>query len=64
VAKFKADMEAPETAAQVTAEMKEAGDVGVRGTPSFFINGKQPAGRSFELYKSIIDEEIKAKKKA
>jgi protein-disulfide isomerase len=64
VAKFKADMDAPETAAQITAEMKEAGDVGVRGTPSFFINGKQPAGRSFELYKSIIDEEIKAKKKA
>ena len=50
--------------ANLTAEMKEAGDVGVRGTPSFFINGKQPAGRSFELYKSIIDEEIKAKKKA
>lgn len=63
VDKFKKDMESPETAAQVTAEMKEAGDVGVRGTPSFFINGKQPAGRSFELYKSIIDEEIKAAKK-
>jgi protein-disulfide isomerase len=39
-------------AAQVTNEMKEAGEVGVRGTPSFFINGKQPAGRSLELYKS------------
>jgi len=64
VAKFKADMESPETAAFVTNEMKQAGEVGVRGTPSFFINGKQPAGRSFELYKSIIDEEIKAKKKA
>ncbi len=62
VAKFKTDMESPETAAQVTAEMKEAGEVGVRGTPSFFINGKQPAGRSFELYKSIIDEAIKEKK--
>jgi protein-disulfide isomerase len=61
VEQFKKDMESPETAAQVTADMKEAGDVGVRGTPSFFINGKQPAGRSFELYKSIIDEELKAK---
>lgn len=59
VEKFKKDMESPEVAAQITAEMKEAGEVGVRGTPSFFINGKQPAGRSFELYKSIIDEEIK-----
>lgn len=63
VEKFKKDMESPEVAAQVTGEMKEAGEVGVRGTPSFFINGKQPAGRSFELYKSIIDEAIAAKKK-
>lgn len=63
VEKFKKDMESPEVAAQVTAEMTEAGKVGVRGTPSFFINGKQPAGRSFELYKSIIDEAIAAKKK-
>ncbi|HYB98284.1 MAG TPA: thioredoxin domain-containing protein [Candidatus Limnocylindrales bacterium] len=62
--KFKADMAAPETAALISEEMKQAGQVGVRGTPSFFINGKQPAGRSFELYKSIIDEELKAKKKS
>ena len=59
VDQFKKDMDAPETAAQVTAEMKEGGDVGVRGTPSFFINGKQPAGRSLELYSSIIEEELK-----
>jgi protein-disulfide isomerase len=63
VEKFKKDMEAPEVAAQITNEMKEAGEVGVRGTPSFFIDGKQPAGRSFELYKSIIDENLKNTKK-
>ncbi|MBI5503194.1 MAG: thioredoxin domain-containing protein [Deltaproteobacteria bacterium] len=62
--KFKTDLAAPETASAVTDEMKQAGTVGVRGTPTFYINGKQPAGRSFELYKSIIDEEIKAKKKS
>ena len=27
-------------------------------------NGKKPQGRSFELYKSIIDEQLKAKGKA
>ncbi len=59
IEQFKKDMEAPETAASITQDMKEAGEVGVRGTPSFFIDGKQPAGRSFELYKSIIDENIK-----
>ncbi len=63
IEKFKADLAAPETAAAITDDMKQAGSVGVRGTPTFYINGKQPAGRSFELYKSIIDEEIKAKKK-
>jgi len=64
IEKFKTDMAAPETTAAITDEMKQAGTVGVRGTPTFFINGKQPAGRSFELYKSIIDDEIKAKKKS
>lgn len=59
VEQFKTDMASPEVAAQVTAEMKEAGDNGVRGTPTIFINGKKPAGRSFELYKSIIDAELK-----
>jgi protein-disulfide isomerase len=62
VEKFKKDMDSPETAAFVAEEMKQAGAVGVRGTPSFYINGKSPAGRSFEIYKGIIDEELKAKK--
>jgi protein-disulfide isomerase len=64
VDQFKKDMAADETAALIAEEMKQAGEVGVRGTPSIFINGKQPQGRSFELYKSMIDEEIKAKKKS
>ncbi len=55
VAKFKADMASPEVQALVSAEMKEAQAAGVRGTPTFFINGKKPQGRSFELYKGIID---------
>jgi protein-disulfide isomerase len=62
VDKFKKDMEAPETAQMIQQEMADAGKVDVRGTPTFFINGKKPQGRSFELYKQIIDEQIKAKK--
>jgi protein-disulfide isomerase len=64
VEQFKADMASPETAAFIQKEMKEAQGVGVRGTPTFFINGKKPQGRSFELYKSIIDEQLKEKGKA
>jgi len=59
VDKFKSDMASAETQAQITAEMREAGKVSVRGTPTFFINGKKPSGRSLDLYKSIIDAELK-----
>lgn len=62
VGKFKADMESPETMALITEEMKQAQGAGVRGTPTFFINGKKPVGRSFEAYKQIIDGILKAKK--
>jgi protein-disulfide isomerase len=62
VEKFKKDMDDPATQALVDAEMKEAQAAGVRGTPTIFINGKKPQGRSFELYKGIIDESLKAKK--
>lgn len=60
--KFKKDMEDPSTQAQIDQEMKEASAADVRGTPTIFINGKKPQGRSFELYKGIIDEALKAKK--
>ncbi len=60
--KFKADYASPETAAHITQEMKEAGKVGVRGTPTFFINGKKPAGRSFDSWKAVIEAELKKKK--
>ena len=61
--KFKAALDKGTFKTQVTADMDMGKQFGVRGTPSFFINGKQPAGRSLELYKSIIDEEIKNAKK-
>ena len=64
VEQFKTDMNSPETAQFIQNEMKEAQKVGVRGTPTFFINGKKPQGRSFELYKSIIDQQLKEKGKA
>jgi protein-disulfide isomerase len=62
VEKFKADFASAETKAFVDAEMKEAQANGVRGTPTIFINGKKPQGRSFELYKGIIDGILKEKK--
>lgn len=62
VEKFKTDFAAPATKAVVDGEMAEARANGVRGTPTIFINGKKPQGRSFELYKGIIDGILKEKK--
>ena len=62
VEKFKADMKAPETQALINTEMKQAQAGAVRGTPTFFINGKKPQGRTLELYKQIIDGILKDKK--
>ena len=65
VEQFKVDMAAPETAAMVQEDMQLAGRSGVRGTPTFFINGKKATGqRSFEAYKAIIDGILKEKGKA
>jgi protein-disulfide isomerase len=62
VEKFKKDFEAPETQALISEEMKQAQAASVRGTPTIFINGKKPQGRSLELYKGIIDGILKEKK--
>jgi protein-disulfide isomerase len=39
--------------------MKDGNDVGVDGTPAFFINGRMLSGaQPFEAFKKIIDEEL------
>ncbi len=64
VEQFKTDMASPAVQKIVNDEMKQAQAAGVRGTPTFFINGKKPQGRSFQLYKGIIDGILKEKGKA
>ncbi len=64
VAKFKEDMASPAVQSLINTEMKQAQSAGVRGTPTIFINGKKPQGRSFQLYKGIIDGILKEKGKA
>jgi protein-disulfide isomerase len=64
VDQFKTDMASAETQALVDTEMKQARTAGVRGTPTIFINGKKPQGRSLALYKQMIDEMLKEKGEA
>lgn len=43
----------------VNADVAQAGELGVRGTPGFFVNGKLLAGAfPFEFFKEVIDAEL------
>lgn len=55
VDRFKADMESPETANMVRDDMRLAGTIGVRGTPTIFVNGKLLRNRSIEGFKELIE---------
>jgi protein-disulfide isomerase len=60
MAKFKADSADPKTKAVVEADMKQASQFGVQGTPSFFVNGRAFSGAyPLESFQMVIDEEIK-----
>jgi protein-disulfide isomerase len=60
MAKFKAAIENPKTKELVEADMKEANNFGVQGTPSFFINGRFFSGAyPLDSFKMVIDEELK-----
>ena len=59
VAKFKKDLSDPELAKQVEADMALARKVGVRGTPTFFINGRKVESRmgySLRVFQRLIDK--------
>ncbi len=65
MARFKADLASPKIQAAIDADKKLATQFGARGTPNFFVNGRQLSGaRPFDAFKEIIDEEIKKAKKA
>jgi protein-disulfide isomerase len=50
--------------AEVDKDIREAEEVGVTGTPAFFINGRSLEGaQPFEAFKQVIDEELAARKK-
>jgi len=58
--KFKKDMADPALAKQIDAEQALSNQLGARGTPAFFINGKNMRGaQPFEAFKAKIDEEMK-----
>ena len=61
-AAFEAAYNAKKGAAPVAADMKDATAVGVRGTPSIFVNGVKPQQRDAASMKKLIDEQLAAAK--
>jgi protein-disulfide isomerase len=61
VMRFEADMASPETKAQIQEDMRLSRRLGVRGTPTIFVNGKLLTQRSVEGVKAMIDPILAAK---
>jgi len=58
-AKFEADMTAPDVKALIQEDMQLSQKVGVRGTPTIFVNGKIVQNRSLEGFKQLIEPLLK-----
>jgi len=61
--KFKEDQKNPVETARIRQDYEEGRRLGVRGTPTLFINGKKLKNRGMKSMEAIIDEELKGAKK-
>jgi protein-disulfide isomerase len=59
LARFEADMQSDEIKAMVQEDAQLAQRVGVRGTPTIFVNGRVLQNRSLNGFKEIIDPILK-----
>jgi len=61
--KFNSDIESPAIQQLIVRDMTNGQEVGVRGTPAVYINGKQmKKRRSLEVFQEMIDAEVKKAK--
>lgn len=63
VAKWEAEMNSDAAKKEVEADLALGQKSDVRGTPSFFVNGKIAQNRSVDGFKAQIDKELQAKGK-
>ncbi|HVZ72570.1 MAG TPA: thioredoxin domain-containing protein [Polyangia bacterium] len=60
VGKFKQALDSGAGKPKVQADLAIAGQIGVQGTPNFYINGRNLQGaQPYEEFKKVIDDEIK-----
>jgi protein-disulfide isomerase len=61
LARFEADMNSPAVRDQVDLEVRQGKVVGVRGTPTFFVNGRIVERQSLAGFKALIDDALGTK---
>lgn len=59
IEKLKIDMKDPTITKIIDQDMEDLRALGVRGTPTFFVNGKKPSDYSFHALSKLIEEEVK-----
>ena len=60
VEKFKKDLKSPQVASRISNDKKQAAELGVTGTPGFFVNGRFLSGaKPFGEFKTAIDRALK-----
>ncbi len=59
--KFIKDFKSGQYDARIQRDMALGQKVGVRGTPTLFMNGKRMSARSFDTFKSLIEGYLKKK---
>ena len=60
---FQEDRKDPEIVAKVQGDYREGREIGVRGIPAVFVNGKRIRNQNLRTLESIIEKEIKKTKK-
>ena len=60
--KFNEHQKSPVETARIRQDYEEGIRLGVRGTPTIFINGKKVKNRSLQKMEALISEELKAGK--
>ncbi|HEB49606.1 MAG TPA: disulfide bond formation protein DsbA [Desulfobulbus sp.] len=59
MARFKKDMNSPETRQKLARDMMDARKADVSGTPTLFINGRRVTNRSEQAIQQMIDQEVR-----
>ena len=57
--RFDKDRSSSEIAALINRDIREGSRIGVRGTPTLFVNGKRLNQRSLEAFSAAIENELK-----